>query len=777
VTGAVRELRLALVCYGGVSLAIYMHGVTRELHKLLLASAAAGRVLNPFAEATSEHVYWNLLRRIEATTGVRLRVIVDVIAGTSAGGINGICLAKAIALNEPPDALRDLWFDKGDIDKLAAGAAWVPAWLKTPVLVVRSLLGAGIDAPLRGDEMCRWIHQAFEDMDAAPRREGAPASLLPPDHTLELYVTVTDLRGYVRELPIADPRIIRDLTHRHVLVFRHTGRGESGFGRAHNHALAFAARATSSFPGAFPPVTFRDYCACFTPEASLADLAAGQFQVYRINEADPARSAFIDGGVLDNAPFEHVLRAIRQRPATTEVTRRLLFIEPDPVAGEPSRPAPAGERPPAWVKTMLASLSSVPANQPILDDLNALAQRNRLVRRIRDVIEINFAAVAADVARLAAEFGLDLADVSARASPDRLRAVREAIAAGARGRDRLAYPSYVRLRLGFVLDGYAAEVARSLGYPGDSYPARFVESVVRDWATVTGLAANTPENVAAQARFLDGVDLAYHDRRLRFVIAAFNWWYDKLEPGATPGRAGLDRAKATVYRHLLALGDVIADLAATVEGRAALRQAFPDAEVRAAARQERVRAYVDAHRQALDRLREGVAIAVTQHVAGLELALHRDLADLTAGWPRRMRADLFARHLGFPFWDVIVYPIQALSGVDERDHVEVVRVSPVDARHLGGGVAKLRGIGLHHFAAFFERAYRENDYLWGRLDAAERLVGLLLDDPRTPGLDPRAEECRPVFEAILAEEGRSLRAIDPLVTDLRERVAGLPARR
>ena len=37
-SGTVTELRLALVCYGGVSLAIYMHGVTKELHKLVIAS-------------------------------------------------------------------------------------------------------------------------------------------------------------------------------------------------------------------------------------------------------------------------------------------------------------------------------------------------------------------------------------------------------------------------------------------------------------------------------------------------------------------------------------------------------------------------------------------------------------------------------------------------------------------------------------------------------------------------------------------------------------------
>ena len=35
-----KELRIALVCYGGVSLAIYMHGVTKEVWKLARASRA-----------------------------------------------------------------------------------------------------------------------------------------------------------------------------------------------------------------------------------------------------------------------------------------------------------------------------------------------------------------------------------------------------------------------------------------------------------------------------------------------------------------------------------------------------------------------------------------------------------------------------------------------------------------------------------------------------------------------------------------------------------------
>jgi hypothetical protein len=33
-----KELRIALVCYGGISLAVYMHGVTKEIWKAVRAS-------------------------------------------------------------------------------------------------------------------------------------------------------------------------------------------------------------------------------------------------------------------------------------------------------------------------------------------------------------------------------------------------------------------------------------------------------------------------------------------------------------------------------------------------------------------------------------------------------------------------------------------------------------------------------------------------------------------------------------------------------------------
>src|SRR3954447_13697087 len=94
--GGIRELRLALVCYGGVSLAIYMHGVTKEIEKLVVASAAFTKndQHNPFPEVDSSHAWWDMLAHIrDEQGGVRLRVVVDIVAGTSAGGINGVFLA------------------------------------------------------------------------------------------------------------------------------------------------------------------------------------------------------------------------------------------------------------------------------------------------------------------------------------------------------------------------------------------------------------------------------------------------------------------------------------------------------------------------------------------------------------------------------------------------------------------------------------------------------------------------------------------------------------
>src|SRR6266851_617007 len=110
-----------------------MHGIGREILKLVRASSALYGIADPAARNTAtffdtadradpeydtEAIYFELLREIGRK--VRLRVIVDIIAGASAGGINGTMLARALSHDLPTDQLRELWLNHADIDELLA---------------------------------------------------------------------------------------------------------------------------------------------------------------------------------------------------------------------------------------------------------------------------------------------------------------------------------------------------------------------------------------------------------------------------------------------------------------------------------------------------------------------------------------------------------------------------------------------------------------------------------------------------------------------------------
>ena len=94
------EIRFGVVMNGGVSLAVWMGGVALELDRLVKAGGGSG----PYAD---------LLR----LTGCTARV--DVVSGTSAGGVNGAALALA-QVNRFADlaSLRDVWVEQGRIEAL-----------------------------------------------------------------------------------------------------------------------------------------------------------------------------------------------------------------------------------------------------------------------------------------------------------------------------------------------------------------------------------------------------------------------------------------------------------------------------------------------------------------------------------------------------------------------------------------------------------------------------------------------------------------------------------
>ncbi len=746
-----KELRLAIVCYGGVSLCVYMHGTTKEIHRLVKASrllAAGDDAANGGDASPSEGVYHDLLEQETGPDGVRTEVVVDVIAGTSAGGINGIFLGKALAHNLSQDLLRELWFDKGDIKKLLRWPAWIPIWAKAPFLLARGIW----KAPLRGKDMSVWLHDALRGMDESGQSPPELNSLMPDGHPLQLFVTMTDFYGYDRQVPITSPPIAHDRRHRHVFEFKHDD-GTDSFGSEDNVALAFAARTTSCFPGAFPPVsisTFENYLPGVKDDPALAEY----FRLYTLSGGDARLTYFVDGGVLDNRPFGHVLTAIRRKPAEVQVDRRLLYLEPDPGGAAPAAPG----REPKTIEAVLGAVSGIPRREPILDDLLGVADLNEQVRRVQDIVTLSFERVAEKTNAI-----LEQA-LAAGAPPDAatVRRWQTELNEQARKDAGTAYTTYVRSKISDAVDRVAKTACDICDFPDDSNHAYLVRGVCRCWAEQAGLFEHAPEPTEAQVQFLRAFDLDYGIRRLQFALAGVNGWYAHLGKSGIPARAELDAVKARLWQAVGDLREVMSGSRFTPGLSEGISACFPQEEVgKFLGRPEQ---YLEERQEKFNQVQADLRAFYEAESKRFSAELFADMERLTDSWDWDTRKLLLARFLGFPFWDILLFPIQSISGAGERDAVEVIRMSPrdTDLLEVRGRKEKLDGIGLGHFRAFFKRQYRENDYLWGRLDAAERMIGLVLGKEHAR----YRTWCAKAFLAILEEEGDALSLVKPLVGDL-----------
>ncbi|MFD5100391.1 DUF3376 domain-containing protein [Streptomyces albidochromogenes] len=304
------EIRLALVMNGGVSLAVWMGGVTHELDLLRRASQ---RAAHPRRRAGEEEREDDLVQGIwgEVLAAAGAQVTIDVVSGTSAGGLNGMLLATAIARGRALPSLRETWERSAALDRL-------------------------LEAPSRtsvfnGEVFTRDALEAINEI------ERSDAYLRTP---VDLFVTATALDG--RDLPHSDsfgnPFDVAD--HRRLYRFRYgtrfgyeqrddtrwefTSEEPDDFSPACTEVLALAARASAGFPAAFPPVS----------ELPLI----GHRVRPRHGLGFPA-SCVMDGGVLNNAPFEPVLEAITGRGVVDSPIRRVLvYVVPSVGMSEPVPP-------------------------------------------------------------------------------------------------------------------------------------------------------------------------------------------------------------------------------------------------------------------------------------------------------------------------------------------------------------------------------------------------------------------------------------------------------
>ncbi|MFL6799039.1 MAG: patatin-like protein [Xanthobacteraceae bacterium] len=796
---------MALVCFGGVSLAIYMHGISKEILKLVRASSALhhmgdrvdrqqARFSGPGegrdSEYDTEDIYFDLLRDIGRS--IELRVVVDVIAGASAGGINGTMLARALSHDLPMGALRDLWLNNADVaillDAEARAGTWTKWFLKPFIwaaaltgrfrairdLEVRQKLSLFVRSrwfkpPLSGRVMARLMYDAVRVM-GKPRHENA--SLLPSGHALDLFVTLTDFEGYQQLVQIHDPPLINEREHHQVLHFgyqRHSnGDVESDFELDDAPALAFAARATSSFPGAFPPARIVEIDEVVAESQGgwpgRAEFIARSFPDHLRTGIDPTLASFIDGSVLNNRPFQEAIAAIHGRPAHRQVDRRLVYIDPDP----PQSSIRHSPRTPGFFVTLRGALSDIPSSQPVTDELGRVVEFNTQVRRLRAIID----SARPEVSQLVAKF--IPAQVDRPISPDDLRVWREQVNSHVAVDARFAYQAYVRLKLASVRSFGAELIVRLRGVSPQSAIARVVADIIDAWALQKGIVyeraesealefeAQTAGRLAPWVKYLLSFDVKYRERRLHFLIEGQNRLYQLLdqERFANLNPLLVDGLKREFYLRLDRLRQRQRAPFYTAGVRSLVAELFPTEPSLDDIRHLQAYAsdFVERRAGKLDELIEQLAYEI-----GLD-ATTRELDELLASldpvqWHPEARREVLINYLGFPFWDVLTFPMTSAREIGELNEILIDRISPQDLSTLKGfaGVDRLKGTGFGHFAAFFSRSYRENDYLLGRLHALERLIDIVCDaagaEALHNGIDVLALKKRGFLRILDAEEG------------------------
>ncbi len=169
------------------------------------------------------------------------------------------------------------------------------------------------------------------------------------------------------------------------------------------------------------------------------------------------------------------------------------------------------------------------------------------------------------------------------------------------------------------------------------------------------------------------------------------------------------------------------------------------------------------------------ALAERRALAAADVEAEVLLTAALEAMPKDLRRKTLLTYLGFPFYDVATLPLVQNEGLTEFEGVKVDRISPDDARTIreGGARMTLRGTEFYNFGAFFSRSYRENDYLWGRLHGAERMIDLICSTVADFDLARCREFKRRAFLAILDEEEGRLTADPGLVAQVRKEVLAI----
>jgi hypothetical protein len=287
--------------------------------------------------------------------------------------------------------------------------------------------------------------------------------------------------------------------------------------------------------------------------------------------------------------------------------------------------------------------------------------------------------------------------------------------------------------------------------------------------------ARAGEGIPRWVKFLLAFDVDYRKRRLHFMIEGQNRLYQEFDKVHFAGydRAVVDRLKRNFYDLLDVLNhredittfdDATRDLVGSLFANAPSPRDAEDLEGYA-------RRFVEQHRDRIDLLVERLAAKIDLDSCTNDVDMLLASTD-PREWNPDARREVLAHYLGFPFYDVLTFPLMTWREVGEFNRILVDRISPHDANTLTEfcGSGSLKGVGFSHFASFFSRAYRENDYLLGRLHAMDRLIDIVCD---SAGLETGEDQTKILtlkkrgFTKILDAEEKHLPYSTALIAALR----------
>ena len=714
----VEEVRVAMALNGGVSLAVWMGGCAVELDCARRAHwGPEDLAFDPImGGGPTRTVYHSLC------AAFRRELVIDIMSGASAGGINGGLLAASMVRQRRlhPSYVRKQWLSLGEFAKLLH---------RSTTAAPRSLM--------QGKRFSEELFRVFEEI-AAPTSIAASEGLaLPASHAEHatqsiprLDVTVTDVTGSERSFRDAWGGTLSGREYRRRFRFRE----ESDFT---SRNLAAAARCSASFPAAFEP---------FQVEQDIWTLTAPP-------GTDPSTVAppwTIDGGLLDNAPIRAAIELIPTRAASRQVKRFLVYVNPEPDG--PLEPSASGlgtngdgETPSAepQLADVLGYVVNLPRKTPLVDQLEAIEDAVQKSSLISDGV-LPLLASPIETVVDAAE-----AMLAPYASRRRLSSLRDLL-----GDSAAAARAYEALRDARVELPW---IPRSVEF---DQPPRW------DWG------------LSAAIRFchflLDLIRLGIagnYERREIFLAA-------RVRLDQHLGELQAAYAGALDNRELMSELRSPESLLSTEKRVAGLRGFAGDHQSLALSTARRsIRVFADL----LNALGGELTLRFRRHRDGEEVALDVGVALLGERWQEDAA---FHRALDTPptesgdvglskaerhclrralSIEVIRRAFSAEEPVDSAQELSFVQLTPDAPASIfsfepfttpfpASAESKLTGIRLGHFGGFLKRSWRANDFMWGRLDAAARIVDLLVDPARAIAVGGSEQVAQDLAASLLPDD-------------------------